>query len=324
MDSEGLTDIQLRNLENFLKKCNYSKEELAIVLQLQLPIEKENIVKEDWIKDQSISIKNVIEHILKENDLDWLISKIAFDLYNKYEKTISQGQAEAILRRILDIKLSSTGRTQLYELRKKIRRYEKFLTHFREWAEIYDYTFKIVLLGLRSEQTAKLLSIPPIPGTKGTRMTVGVEFYPKLIEISDTRVKLHLWDISSEPQYKFLIPLYCTGAHGAIIVYDQSDLDSFESAKELYKGLKEGTNIKFELSKEKDTYVDMPIILIGLVNGKNVTSEEGQSLAKEWGAFGYVEISETNTENFENILASISLGIITNYQNILKKSPKMI
>ncbi|MFX1490053.1 MAG: GTP-binding protein [Promethearchaeota archaeon] len=306
---------QLKNLEKFLKKCEYSKKELLA------EVEQELIEKKDLVRDSEVKIKHVIEYLLQENDLHWLISKIAYDLHNKYEKTISQGQAEAILKRVLDIKLSSAGRTQLYELRKKIRRYENFLAHFSDLAKIYDFALKVVILGLRSEQATKLLSMPPTPRPSGTRITVGVDFYLKPIEITDTRLKLHLWDVSVEHRYKFLIPRYCKGAHGAIIVYDQSDKDSFKLVKEFYKDLKEGTNLKFELSERRGTYADMPIILIGISNGKDVTSEEGQSLANELGTYGYIEISETDTENFENILTSLSLGIISNYQNALKKSP---
>ena len=63
----------------------------------------------------------------------------------------------------------------------------------------------------------------------------------------------------------------------------------------------------------------MPVIFIGLGAGDNVNSGEGQLLAKEWGAYGYIEIQDTQWQNFENVLNSLSLGIITNYQNALKK-----
>jgi GTPase SAR1 family protein len=86
--------------------------------------------------------------------------------------------------------------------------------------------------------------------------------------------------------------------------------------------LKKATDLKFGLSERRGTLVDMPIMFIGLGDDKNVTAEEGQSLLKELGAFGYIEFSETDTENFEKMLSSLSLGIITNYQNALKRSPR--
>jgi len=309
-----LSNDQLKDLEKFLKKCNYSKEELVAEIEQVL------IVEDDWIGDPKVKIKQAIEYLLQENGVHWLISKIALDLYNKYEKTISQGQAEAVLRRLLDIKLSSAGRSQLYELRKKIRRYENFLVYFGDLAKIYEFTFKVVILGLRSENSHKLLSIPPIFEKSPQRLTLGVEFYSKPLEISDKRVKLQLWDISSEPQYRTSIQAYCKDANGAILAYDKSDRESFELVKEFYAELKEATNLKFNLTEIGGTNVDMPIILVGLGDGKNEFAEEGQSFAKEFGFYGYNEISSTDTVNFENILSSLSLGIINNYQNVSKRT----
>ncbi|MFW9823295.1 MAG: GTP-binding protein [Candidatus Thorarchaeota archaeon] len=310
-----LTDVQLKNFEKFLKKCDYSKEDLVT------GIEQEMIVDDDWIRDPKVKTIHIIEYLLKENELDWLISKIANDLYNKYEKTISQGQAEAIIKRVLDIKLSSTGRTQLYELRKKIRRYENFLAHFSDLATIYDFIFKVVILGFKSEQATELLLTPPSPGGEEQKDTIGVGFYPKTLEISDKKVKLQLWDISSEIQWRSYIQPYCKGASGAILVYDKNDRDSINLIKDFYKILKEATDLKFEYPEMRDTYFDMPIYLIGLGDGKNVTTEEGRSLAMELNFSDYIEISETDAEGFENVLSSLSRGIITNYQNPVKKYP---
>ncbi len=310
-----LTDAQLKNLEKFLKKCDYSKENLVT------DIEQEMIVDDAWIRDPKVKTIHIIEYLLKENDLDWLISKIAHDLYNKYEKTISKGQAEAILKRVLDIKLSSTGRTQLYELRKKIRRYESFLAHFSDLAKIYDFIFKVVILGLKSEQATELLLMPPIPGGEGQRDTMGVGFYPKTIDISDKKVKLQLWDISSEMRWRSYIQSYCKGASGAILVYDKSDPDSINLIKDFYSMLKEATDLKFNRPEMKDTYSHMPIFLVGLGEGKNITTEQGKSLAMKLNISAYIEISETDSEGFENVLSSLSQGIITNYQNPVKKYP---
>ncbi|MHA2473835.1 MAG: hypothetical protein ACXAES_11435, partial [Promethearchaeota archaeon] len=146
MNGEGFTSKQLTTLKEFLKRLDYKKKDLV---HLERP-DLENIksffetLEEDWINTSKKSWEQLIRFIISQIGeisngsivgLDWLISKIAWDLYTKFEKTISQGQAEAVIRRVLDIKLSSTGRTQIYDLRKKLRRYEKLLSYFRDWAE---------------------------------------------------------------------------------------------------------------------------------------------------------------------------------------------
>lgn len=348
MNSEGITNKQIKNLKDLLRKLDYNKEELGQLENLKtilLPnytneeiasLEIESYfesLEQEWIEISEKSWHQIIRFLINRFErisqdrgtgLEWLISKIAYDLYIKYDKTISQGQAEAVLKRALGITLSSTGRTQLYELRKKIRKYENFLAHFGELVKTHEFTFKVVILGLNSKQASNLLTMAPIPGGEGKIETIGVEFYPKTIEIYDKSVKLQLWDISSDIQWRSFIQTYCKGAHGAIIVYDKSNQDSFESAKELYNELKEGTNLKFRLRDKPRIFVDLPVILIGLSNGDNVVAAEGQSLAKNWNTYGYIEMKDTESQNFEKVLDSLSYGIISNYHNGLKRSTRKI
>ena len=108
------------------------------------------------------------------------------------------------------------------------------------------------------------------------------------------------YKIYQEKEFKSLIQRYCYGASGAIIVYDKRDRESFKIVKEYYNELKKATNLKFSISEKRDVLADMPIILIGLGDSKNVTAEEGKSIVNELGLQGHVEFSETDTENFEN------------------------
>jgi hypothetical protein len=54
-------------------------------------------------------------------------------------------------------------------------------------------------------------------------------------------------------------------------------------------------------------------------NEKIVIAEEGHSLTKELGLVGYHEILETDPRKFEEILSSLTLSIITRYQNAMIK-----
>jgi len=84
---------------------------------------KNLILTEKQINDLRIFLKKIelsSEMVSKELNIE----KIASEISEKYEKTISPGQAEAVLRRVIRITLSSKERSQLYDLRKKIQRYE--------------------------------------------------------------------------------------------------------------------------------------------------------------------------------------------------------
>ena len=331
--TEVLTESQLGNLKKFLRDLDYTKEELFSIFDPRKILKEEewNKIPSDWNwgeSEQAFSWGILFHFLIQVYGLDLFISQIANDLNIKFDRTISQGQSEAVLKRILDIKLSGAGRTQIYELRKKIRKYEKLVSYFGEWAKNYDFKFKIVIMGLSHEQSSEFLPKPAYSELKDSRSALGVQFSLKTIEISDKRVQLQLWDISSEKQYKSLIHLatdnsyiywISADANGVLIAFDKSDRESFNLAKESFIELKKATNLKFEVKEKKDIYIDIPIILVGLGNEKNVTTEDGQTLAKEIGAYDYVEISDINIQNFENIFSTLSLGIITNYKNASKR-----
>jgi small GTP-binding protein len=342
--AEELKDSQLENLKNFLRDLEYTKEEFVSIF------DPKTVLKEDdWVKIRSgiweefMSAFNIFSSELLKQKLSWEViihlliqlfgweeftSQIAHDLHIKFDKSISQGQAEAVLKRVLDVNLTSTGRTQIYELRKKIRKYDKLISHFRDWVKIYDFSFKVLIMGLDHQQSFKLLPKPAYPELKDQRSALGMQFFLKSLDISDKKVQLQLWDISLEKKYKTLIQLatnnsyiywISTDANGAIIVIDKSKRESLTLAEESFYEFKKATNLKFELNEKKDISIDIPIILVGLGSENKVTSEEGKSLAKRLGAYGYIEISDINKGVFENVYSLLSRGLIQNYKNALKR-----
>ncbi len=64
---------------------------------------------------------------------DWFISKVAVQLRESYRTTLSVGQARAVIFRALGMRLSSTERSHLHELRRKIRKYRRLVTDFEEY-----------------------------------------------------------------------------------------------------------------------------------------------------------------------------------------------
>src|SRR4030042_1429974 len=53
-----------------------------------------------------------------------------------------------------------------------------------------------------------------------SRLTIGVEFFVKSLEVADKQVKLKTWGFGGEERFRFLLPQYCRGASGGIFVYD--------------------------------------------------------------------------------------------------------
>ena len=239
------------------------------------------------------------------------IKEVSLQISEKYEKTISPGQAEAVVRRVIGCTpLSTKERSQLYDLRKKIYRYEKFLTSFREWGRKYDHQLKIIILGLTEEQSDYLPSILNKHGTGPERDIIGVSFYTKLTENYDKSLtSLSIWDISKKERFVSIRPQFYKGVAGVLLVFNTEDRDSFEMIKKYFIELRESTDLKFKVRRKFKKEIPLPLSLIGIGSKLLIPYDEILSLASEMGA-GYGQIETIEDERFQDILRALAAIII--------------
>ena len=67
----------------------------------------------------------------------------------------------------------------------------------------------------------------------------------KKLVLQDTRINLAIWDTAGQERFHALGPIYYRDAHGAVLVYDITDEDSFQKVKVWVKELRRmvGTDI---------------------------------------------------------------------------------
>ncbi|MFX1388372.1 MAG: Rab family GTPase, partial [Promethearchaeota archaeon] len=64
-----------------------------------------------------------------------------------------------------------------------------------------------------------------------TRMTIGVEFFLKELDIEGEKILLQIWDFGGQDHFRPLLKNYAAGARGALLLFDltrPSSLDRIE------------------------------------------------------------------------------------------------
>ncbi|KAJ9562896.1 hypothetical protein OSB04_008056 [Centaurea solstitialis] len=164
-----------------------------------------------------------------------------------------------------------------------------------------DYLFKIVLIGDsavgKSNLLARFARDEFYPNSKST---IGVEFQTQKIEIKGKEVKAQIWDTAGQERFRAVTSAYYRGAVGALLVYDISRRQTFDSIGRWLN--------------ELHTHSDMNVvsILVGnksdLKDGREVSTDEGKSLAESEGLF-FMETSALDSSNvtaaFETVVKEI-------------------
>ena len=167
-----------------------------------------------------------------------------------------------------------------------------------------DYTFKVLMLGAASTGKTSL-SDRYVNGIfdPNTKLTVGVDFYVKNVELEGKKVKLQIWDMGGEKRFRFLLPTYALGSTGALFLYDVTRPDTL---KEL--------NDWVSIVRQKNGSI--PIYLVGnkvdLKDQRKINPESGEEICEEYQLAGHIETSAKEGENVEKVFLKITQEMVDN------------
>jgi Ras-related protein Rab-11A len=97
--------------------------------------------------------------------------------------------------------------------------------------------YKVVLVGNAGVGKTQMLGYFTRPATgpyvpTSSKPTIGVEFGTKLVEAPDgASIKAQIWDTAGQERYRAITSAHYRRAAGALVVYDVSNIKSFEDAK---------------------------------------------------------------------------------------------
>ena len=99
-------------------------------------------------------------------------------------------------------------------------------------AKQYDDLFKLVIIGDSGVgKSCLLLRFADDTFTENYYSTIGVDFRFKCLEIGERKCKLQIWDTAGQERFKTVTSAYYRGADGIIIVFDQTDRESYNNVK---------------------------------------------------------------------------------------------
>lgn len=153
----------------------------------------------------------------------------------------------------------------------------------------YDFTFKILLLGDASVgKTSFTKRYCYNIFNPSERLTIGVDFHVKTIDLNKKKIKLQIWDVGGEERFRFLLPTYCLGANAAFLLYDITRPSTLD-------------NISEWITIVRQKGGPIPIMLVGakidLNSQRQVPREYGIQIAEKNEMASFVEISAKENRN---------------------------
>ncbi|CAK8694845.1 ras-related protein Rab-4B-like [Clavelina lepadiformis] len=170
-------------------------------------------------------------------------------------------------------------------------------------SETYDFLFKFLVIG--SAGVGKSCILHQLLENKfkeESTHTIGVEFGSKIVNVGGKCVKLQIWDTAGQERFRSVTRSYYRGAAGALLVYDTTCRETFNSLTNWLTDAK--------------TLASPNIVIILCGNKKDLESErevtflEASRFAQE-NEVMFLETSALTGENIEDAFNKCAKTILT-------------
>ena len=175
----------------------------------------------------------------------------------------------------------------------------------------YDYLFKYLIIGNSGVgKSCLLIRFTDDKYEEGYVTTIGVDFKIKTLIIEGKSVKLQIWDTAGQERFRNIVSSYYKGAHGIMMVYDITDLESFGYLDSWIK--------EIEKNASKNVYK----ILVGNksdLKNRKITFEKGKEFANLHG-MKFFETSAKENRNVEEAFKEMTKDIINSLKKVNEKT----
>jgi len=132
---------------------------------------------------------------------------------------------------------------------------------------------------------------------KQYQATIGIDFLSKTMYLEDRTVRLQLWDTAGQERFRSLIPSYIRDSAAALVVFDVTSRDSFQSALKWIDDVRaeRGTSVVVTLVGNKSD----------LGERRDVSFDEATQKSHEFGVM-YVEVSAKLGTNIKALFRKVA------------------
>ena len=134
-----------------------------------------------------------------------------------------------------------------------------------------------------------------------TKMTIGVEFFLKEIELDGKQCTLQLWDFGGQERFRFLLESYVLGAKGALLMFDLTRPMTLENLQQWVDIVRKADN-------------SLPILFVGtkldLQEDIMVDDDYALQFKDQFELFNYLKISSKSGENVKEAFETLTKKIL--------------
>lgn len=163
----------------------------------------------------------------------------------------------------------------------------------------FDHLYKTVIIGNSGVgKSAILVRFVENQFSEHYLATIGVDFRFKTIQVDGKNVKFQIWDTAGQERFRTITSAYYRGSQGILLVFDLTDLLSFENI------------CKFWMN-EVETYAEKDAIFF-LIGNKSDISDQRQVPQDKINQFcsekklTYMECSAKEGENIKEIFLQLA------------------
>jgi small GTP-binding protein len=168
-------------------------------------------------------------------------------------------------------------------------------------------SYKIVVVGASTVGKSSIVQrLVQGTFTEDGTTTCGADFYTHTCPVNSEQVKLQIWDTAGQERFRSISKSYFRNAVGAVLVYDITNLSSFDQLSDWLNDL--------QSLAAPNSY----ILLVGNKSDLEKSRQVGAEVVKDFAERHHLESIETSAQSGKNIkeaFARMALEVSTRVAN---------